>query len=265
MKKIARINIDNKNYQIDLNKFYDLSIPINTNKKNPQFYDEKPIKISYYKDQNNKVWNIRKGASCNVPIINLNIHCGSTHSECRSHITKEDLYISEVIKDFFIPCALISVRPKRDIGKDTYHHRIDSSDLIITKKMLKDKLNIFKAYNIKALILRTLPNGNDIGANKDYNQKNPFFSNESIKYLKSLGIKHLVVDLPSIDRLDDGGSLGNHKIFWDLKEEGNDNTITEFAIIKNQIEDDFYLLSLNILNMNLDASPSRPLIYPILK
>ncbi len=50
-----------------------------------------------------------------------------------------------------------------------------------------------------------------------------------------------------------------------LEKEGNNNTITEFALIDNLITDGFYLLSINILNIKLDASPSRPLIYPILK
>jgi hypothetical protein len=59
--------------------------------------------------------------------------------------------------------------------------------------------------------------------------------------------------------------LGNHKIFWNIDKEGNNNTITELAIIKNEIEDGLYLLSLNILHVKLDASPSRPLIYPLLK
>ena len=60
MRKIARIDIDNKTYEIDLNEFYDLSIPIDINKKSPAFYDKNPLKINYYKDQTNKIWNTKK-------------------------------------------------------------------------------------------------------------------------------------------------------------------------------------------------------------
>ena len=96
------------------------------------------------------------------------------------------------------------------------------------------------------------------------------FTHASIEELgvlrsKSLEIDHLIVDLPSIDKFDDRGSLGNHKIFWNLEEKPNYNTITELALIKNEIKDGLYLFSLNMLNLNLDASPSRPIIYPILK
>jgi len=266
MKKIAEIRIKDKNYKIDLNKFYDISIPMDINKKSPSFYDENPLEINYYKDRNHKIWSTKEGASCNVPVINLNIHCGATHSECRSHITREDLYISKVIDSSFIPCILISVEPTNLIGDDSYHCKTDHNDCIITKKILQNNLESFKDSNIEALIIRTLPNIPDKILSKNYNnENNPFFSNEAIEYLKSLNIKHLVIDLPSIDKIDDGGLLGNHRIFWDLEKEGNNNTITEFALIDNSITDDFYLLSINILNINLDASPSRPIIYPILK
>ena len=266
MKKIAEIKIKDKKYKIDLNKFYDISIPLDANKKPPSFYDENPLKINYYKDQNYKVWSIREGASCNVPVIDLNIHCGSTHSECRSHITKEDLYIYEVLDSSFVECILISVEPENLIQNDSYHYKIDNKDLIITKKILQDSLESLKHDCIEALVIRTLPNIYDKIISKNYNNSNnPFFSNEAIEYLKSLQIKHLIVDLPSIDKIDDGGLLGNHRIFWDLEKGGNNNTITEFALISNSISDGLYLLSINILNIKLDASPSRPLIYPILK
>ena len=42
----------------------------------------------------------------------------------------------------------------------------------------------------------------------------PFFTNDAIKYLSSLNIQHLIVDIPSIDRMNDNGILGNHRIFW---------------------------------------------------
>ena len=266
MKKIAKIVIKKSEYQIDLNNFYDLSIPIDIDKKSPSFYDSNPLTINYYKDQTEKVWNTKDGAACNIPVIDLNIHCGSTHSECRSHITKEKLYISKIIKDSFIPSILISVEPSNDMAEETYHYDVEDEDLIITKKILREKIGSLKETNINTVIIRTLPNIEAEMICRDYNKrKNPFFSNEAISYIKKLGVQNLVVDLPSIDKFDDGGLLGNHRIFWNLKEEPNNNTITELALIKNEVKDGYYLLSLNILNMNLDASPCRPLIYPILK
>ena len=62
------------------------------------------------------------------------------------------------------------------------------------------------------------------------------------------------------------GKLGNHRIFWEIdSEKPNNNTITELACINSEIEDGDYIISLNILNIELDALPSRPLMYKILK
>ena len=181
MRQIAEIKIKEKKYKIDLNKFYDISISIDINKKSPSFFDEDPVKITYYKDQNNKIWSTKKGASCNVPIIDLNIHCGSTHSECRSHITKEDLFISETIDSPFIPSILISIEPTKLMGDDSYHYKTDKKDNIITKKILQDKLKPSIDNNIEALIIRTLPNIPEEISIKNYNnEENPFFTNEAI-------------------------------------------------------------------------------------
>ena len=126
--------------------------------------------------------------------------------------------------------------------------------------------NKYSIDDQKAVIIRTLPNLEDEITCRDYNTKhNAFFSNEAVKYLRICGVKYLVVDLPSIDRFDDGGTLENHRIFWDLDGYPNYNIITELALIKNEIKDGKYLLSLNILNMSLDASPCRPIIYSVLK
>tara|TARA_Y100000768_G_scaffold68316_1_gene47887 strand:+ start:1409 stop:2200 length:792 start_codon:yes stop_codon:yes gene_type:complete len=263
MSNISSININNNYYKIDLNSPIDISIPISS-KHNPSFYDDNPLKIKYF-ESNNKVWSTAHGASCNIPVLELNIHCGATHTECRSHITKEDITIVQCQKNIFTRAHLITLEPKKNTN-NTYHHKIDKNDFLITKEMLFEKLsNIEKKY-LNSLIIRTKPNISS-SLNNNYNLiKNPFFSNEAIEYITILGINNLVVDIPSIDKYDDGGKLGNHRIFWELdSERPNKNTITEFAYINNEIEDGDYILLLSILNIELDTSPSRPIIYKILK
>ena len=56
MKKIVEIKIAKDTYKIDLNKFHDLSIPIDADEKSPSFYDEKPLLINYYKDSDSNEW-----------------------------------------------------------------------------------------------------------------------------------------------------------------------------------------------------------------
>ena len=96
----------------------------------------------------------------------------------------------------------------------------------------------------------------------------PFFSIDSMNYIVSLGVRHLLVDIPSVDRLFDDGILSAHNIFWETKrKELNDNTacktITEMVFVPNEIEDGKYLLNLQIAPFAADAAPSRPIIYNI--
>ena len=72
---------------------------------------------------------------------------------------------------------------------------------------------INKKDNIDALIIRTIPNTKN-KINKNYSNTNPpYFSEKAVKYLVEIGIQHLLIDLPSIDKEKDGGSLIAHKLF----------------------------------------------------
>lgn len=99
-----------------------------------------------------------------------------------------------------------------------------------------------------------------------------FFSLDAIKHVVSLGVKHLLVDIPSVDRVDDEGRLIVHRIFWNVPPGKHDidpdtcslNTISEMIYVPSEIVDGLYLLNLQIPAFATDAAPSRPLLYRIL-
>ena len=64
--------------------------------------------------------------------------------------------------------------------------------------------------------------------------------------------------MPSVDKADDGGLLGNHKIFF---KQGR--TISELLYVPNELLDGFGFLQIQIPNWNLDSAPSRPIFYPV--
>ena len=88
-------------------------------------------------------------------------------------------------------------------------------------------------------------------------------------YLNERGIEHLVLDLPSLDRLNDDGLLTCHHIFWQVMagtHQASPNslinkTITEMAYIDNSLNDGFYFISLQTPAFVNDAAPSRPMLY----
>ena len=79
------------------------------------------------------------------------------------------------------------------------------------------------------------------------------------------GVRHLLIDLPSVDREEDGGELQAHKAFWNYPTEDRlDCTITELIYVANEIPDGFYILNIQIIPFELDVSPSKPVIYPLM-
>ena len=78
------------------------------------------------------------------------------------------------------------------------------------------------------------------------------------------GVNHLLLDLPSVDREDDGGKLLAHHAFWKYPQATRRQaTITELIFVPDSIVDGTYLLNLQIASFENDASPSKPVLYKI--
>jgi hypothetical protein len=87
---------------------------------------------------------------------------------------------------------------------------------------------------------------------------------QAVEYLVGQGISHLLIDLPSVDREEDGGRLLSHKAFWNYPEHPQTHrTITELVYVPNSIKDGSYLLNLQIASFEIDVSPSKPVLYEI--
>ena len=245
----AKIN----NLEFDLSKPIDISIPLTNSDENPiAWYLEKPImEPVVFGDWIGKV---SEGSSTNFNNIYFNPHGHGTHTECLGHITKEFYSINQCLKQFFFLAELISVQPE-SVG----------TDFVISKQQIANALN---GNFPEAIIIRTLPNTSD-KLSKKYSKTNPpYLSEEAAVFIREAGIQHLLIDLPSVDREEDGGKLLAHKAFWnvkntnDLNEDARINsTITELIFVPNDIQDGNYLLNLQIGSFENDASPSKPVLY----
>ena len=115
-----------------------------------------------------------------------------------------------------------------------------------------------------AIIIRTIPNTADKKSRQYSNTDWVYFQEDAIKFLVKMGIKHLLVDLPSVDKEKDDGELLAHNAFWNTKGKLRlDATITEFIFVPNTVEDGKYFLNLQIAPFENDATPSKPVIYRI--
>lgn len=245
----------NNTFEIDLSKPIDISIPLSNTDANPiAWYIEKPtIEPVRFGDWVGKV---SEGSSTNFNNIFFNPHGHGTHTECLGHITREFYSINQSLKQFFFLAELISVQPEE------MHE-----DLIITKSQIEKALN---GKMPEALVIRTLPNTEN-KKHKNYSNTNPpYLLEEATLFIRKNGIKHLLIDLPSVDRENDEGKLVSHKAFWNVKDINNlnadarlDCTITEMIFVDDAIKDGSYILNLQIASFENDASPSKPILYAI--
>lgn len=231
----------------------DLSIPLKFDGPQPNAFDVDQATATALGDT-------RENASVNFERYTFIPHCNGTHTECVGHITHERISVRDCLKEVLIPAFLLTVEPDRSDG-----------DLVITNAKFENSFleKALSAHKDLAFIVRSLPN-DDSKLKQEYGKANipPYFSIDAIEWMLDKGVKHLVVDLPSIDRIFDDGKLLNHRRFWNVEpgsfevndETRMDSTITELAYIPNEVADGRYLLNLQIAPFDSDCAPARPLL-----
>ena len=222
------------------------------------------------------VGDVRRGGSCNADEVTLNLHCNGTHTETVGHIVNEAVSIGQLAADLIVVSMLITVEPTTGAQiSESYRPEIGDADQVIdSKQLLQAVSKVGDADLIRngALMVRTLPN--DAGKRtRSYSSKNPspFFTVEAIEAINSLGVEHLLVDFPSIDRANDEGLLTNHHVFWKVPERTSaltqttlqNKTITEMIYVDDEISDGIYGLSIQVPPFQTDSAPSRPIIMQL--
>ena len=247
----VEISYKNKKYRCDLDKPLDISIPLKNGNQNPNCFWADPVKIETIK-VGDFVGSVEEGGSVNYKKLTITPHGNGTHTECYGHISadKEGL-ITNCLTKFHVMAKLITLPVSKKSNDDQY----------ISFKSFKEKIGDDVP---KAVVIRTLPNKRG-KSNRQYSGTNPpYLDAEITKFLCDLGVNHLLVDLPSVDKEEDGGALSAHKNFWDIDNHPKkSNTITELIYVEDKIQDGIYLLNLQIPSILLDAVPSKPILYKI--
>jgi arylformamidase len=273
---ILSAKLNNQTYEIDAANPINIAISLRFDGAQPNAYgveraSSKPCEAG------SLIGDTRGGGSCNFEQIKFIPHCNGTHTECVGHITNERISVHECLKDAFIPAILMTVAPVRAFEtNETYTIELDENDLLITRKAIEENFKLkvnpkSKIQNPKSLIIRTLPNNTDKLSKTYLDEIPPFFTTEAMQFIREIGVKHLLVDLPSIDRIFDEGNLSNHRIFWNVEQGSFEinaaslihHTITELIYVPNEIGDGEYLLNLQIAPFAADAAPSRPMLFKV--
>lgn len=248
---ITTIQYNSRKIKIDLSQPLDISIPIKGGASNVNAWYVDPPTIEPEVFDGDTI-SVEKGAAVNFNTISFNPHSHGTHTETAGHITKEQYSINKHLKQFFFLAEVVTVAPEK-LG----------NDYVISAKQLQFALGNKKR---EALVVRTMPNTRDKKSRQYSNTNWTYFKEDAIKLLVKKGIKHLLIDLPSVDREEDGGELKGHNAFWNTKGRiRKDATITEFIYVSNKISDGMYMLNLQIAPFENDATPSKPVLYKVME
>ncbi len=247
----AFLTIDHRRYRADLRQPVDISIPLVPDALTPNAYYAPPFRIEPVR-MGTFIGDTRQGGAVNYVNVYLNPHGNGTHTECHGHIAHERVSLHDCLRQFHFSARLISILPTRH----------ENGDLIIQSGQLRETLG---EDAVEAVVIRTLPNHPDKTSRTWSGSNPPYLDPEGVSYLVSRGVRHLLVDLPSIDREEDGGTLTAHHIWWGYPDAiREDATITEMIFVPEEQNDGLYLLNIQIPSFVLDAGPSKPVLYPLI-
>lgn len=235
-----------KNYACDLSKGIDLSSTLG--KKGQE------IKAWYVDDSKTEpvksegwIGSVKEGSSVNFFNICFNPHGNGTHTEGFGHISENQESINDQLKEFHFFAHYLEVKPKETNG-----------DEIITWDLIDSKI---KNWDFEALIVKA----GHFHSGHDFSKSNPaYFDPECILKIREKGVKHILTDLPSVDREEDEGKLLSHKAWWNFPENPrSDSTISELLEIEENIKEGLYFMNLQFAPFHNDAAPSRPVLYAL--
>jgi len=264
--------IGDESFAVLADQAIDISIPLDFHGDQPSHFGAPPASATAL-ESDGFTGDTREGGSCNCEVLTITPHCNGTHTECVGHITGERISVSGLALDPLISTALVSVEAvsAEDSG-ETSEPPAEKGDRFVTAAGLGLALQRLHGVPVDALLIRTIPNGAD-KKSRNYSEPPipPYLSHEAASLLVSWDIKHLLTDLPSIDRSHDQGRLAGHRLFWGLEpeEQNADNarrpeaTITEMVYVPDEVADGPYALSLQIAPLVTDAPPCRPVLCPL--
>lgn len=253
---IARLPFGQQEVEVKLDEPLPIHIPLRHGRQNPNAWYAADPKFEPFR-MGDFVGSVKEGGSVNTMDISFNPHGNGTHTECIGHITKEPISVDEQLEQHFHWARVISLKPEAWDGPESEFMK--RGDLLLTSDQLDD-LEPDKA--VTAVILRTLPNSEDKKTKRYTGTQPPYLHPSFTERVRTWGIEHFLLDLPSVDRESDGGKMLAHRAFWyDGDKARTHATITEMVYVPDSVEDGDYLLNLVPGPFQNDAAPSKPVLY----
>jgi len=197
------------------------------------------------------MWNgkpllLEHGSPVQSMIFQTTIHGNGTHTESSRHVTAQGPLIGDIAPTGMISCLVL--------------HMPHMGAIAIGIEVLARAMEAYPST--EALVLRCLHDG--IPEHPDFGGVDiPYITPDAMLYLADRGIQHFLTDLPSVDPEQDDGALAAHHAYWseDSETDRGHSTITELLSISPDQAEGIYLVQIAPLRLDLDAAPSRVIIY----
>jgi kynurenine formamidase len=227
----ATIHHPSGDFVIDFSKPIDISVPTDAEQLSSSAWYVDPIKIEAVRTKQ-FVGSVAEGGTTNFRKIFFNPHGNTTHTECVGHIAKEVYSVNEHHTKFFVKAKLVTINPEVVVNDQSEWCK--QGDRRITLSQVQEVLSA----SVDAIVIRTLPNTESKKKTNWSSSNWPYITEEAAAYIAELGVKHLLIDLPSVDREFDGGQLLAHHAFWKHPDSTRfEATITEMIYVPSNVED----------------------------
>ena len=242
------MQIDGKEVCCDLSMPHDISLHINGEAAPNAFWLPK-AEFNAFR-MGSFVGSIEEGGPVRCDVVTLAPHGNGTHTECVGHIAGKKYIITTCMKDVVDLAQVVSV----DLGGGR-----------IIKKNKRAALDLACKNRVTStLIIRTMPNP-DTKRDRVWSGHNPAYMHiDAMRLVVEHNVRHLMIDLPSVDREEDSGALVAHHEFWQWPDAPRTKcTITELIYVPDTIDDGRYVVMFNVAPFDGDAAPSRPMLFAL--
>ena len=258
---------------IDLARVVDLSVPVRFGEAESRAFSLPPATTAAV-EAGSFVGDVRRGGSCNCETHHFTPHADGTHTEGPGHLLARRLPVR--VDDVVSLAVLVRVAPRLlgDVADEhSGNHRHD--DLVVDVTSLREALaGVIVPAGVPSPTAVVVVTGTGAArrAARFSGTNPPYLTVEASAHLRERGVHHLLVDLPSLDREDDGGLLAAHRAFFDLPigvgagdvdVEPLPRTVTELIAVDDDVAAGLYALFLQVAPILADAVPSRPLLAPV--
>jgi kynurenine formamidase len=243
-------------YTYDPSAPIDVSLPLQPGENQVNCFWAEPVQFDTIR-VGSFVGSVALGGSTNYQRVHVTPHGNGTHTECYGHISPDPaVTLNQCLRRFLFVARLVSVAPRPQPNGDRVVMLADVQAALATQA---------DRFVPEALVLRTLPN-HAAKRHRHYSGTNPTYTEPALaEWLVEHDVQHFLLDLPSVDREEDGGQLLAHHAFWQYPTQTRQGaTITELIFVPSEVNDGLYLLNIQITSLELDASPSKPVLYVLM-